>query len=414
MAHEYPVEIHNAFENILEGFDKDLAMSTSVAKKTPGAKEMHRAGDQFWRPQPMIEQVQDGIDSTGDTNNLKQLFVPATLSHIKRVVWDFDSLQLRDKHYMTQETMAARQALAAAVEEAIALNVSMTAGQVVTTSGPLTGYDDLSKCEAALTEIGVQRSNRHAFLNTRDSIGIASNLAARQTINAKPESAMEESMIGRFAKFTTHGVDLLPTLNAAAGSGITVSGAGQSWTVTPSTTTAGGEKNNVDNRYMNLTVSSTASVAAGDAFTIAGVNKVHMITKQNTGQLFTNRVIEVVNGTTLKVLAMVSTGKYQNVSAAPADGAAITFLNTDTVQSNVFWAGNSIELLGGRLAVDEMNDLSPLMGTTDGSGIQIVMLKQADIDPVTIRYKFLIFFGTANLNPSMNGILLANQDQNFG
>jgi len=36
-------------------------------------------------------------------------------------------------------------------------------------------------------------------------------------------------------------------------------------------------------------------------------------------------------------------------------------------------------------------------------------MKQANIDTVTQRYKFSIFYGTANLNPQMNGILLANQ-----
>lgn len=409
MAHEYPKEIHNAFEEIVEGFDKDLVMSSTASKKRPDAKQMHRAGDVFWRPQPMIEQVSDGLDSTGDTNDLKGLFVPASLSHIKRVVWDFDSLQLRDKFYLEQETKAARQALAAAVEEAVAQNVAMSGGHVITRAGALTGYDDLALAEASLTEIGVARDSRSFFFNTRDKIGVASNLASRQTLNSKPESAMEESMIGMFAKFRTYDVDLLPQLTAAAATGVTVNGANQGHTVTPSRELGTGEVQNVDNRYQNLTVSSTAGAKAGDAFTLAGVNRVHMITKQDTNQLFTNRIIEVVNGTTLKVLAMIPTGKYQNVSAAPADSTPLVFINTTDAQTNVFWKGNSVELLGGRLAVDEMRDLSPLMGTTDNSGIQIVMLKQSDIDPVTVRYKFLIFFGTANLNPMMNGIMLSNQ-----
>lgn len=410
MAHDYPKEIHNAFEDIIDGFDKDLVMSKNASKKVPDAKEMHRAGDVFWRPQPMIEQVSDGIDSTGDSNDLSQLYVPASLSHIKRVVWDFDSLQLRDKHYLKQETMAARQALAAAVEEALALNIAMTGGHVITTPGDITGYNQLALAEASLTEIGVARDNRSFFFNTRDQISVASNLAQRQTINAKPESAMEESRLGRFAKFETHDVDLLPTLTAAApAGGVTVNGAGQSLAVSPSRELASGEVQNNDNRYQTLVVNSTSGIKAGDAFTITGVNRVHLITKQDTAQPFTNRVIEVVNGTTLKVLAMVSDGKYQNVNAAPADGANITFLNTRTAQTNVFWRGNSVELLGGRLAVDEMRDLSPLMGTTSTSGIQIVMMKQADIDPVKVRYKFLIFFGTSNLNPMMNGIMLSNQ-----
>jgi hypothetical protein len=41
-----------------------------------------------------------------------------------------------------------------------------------------------------------------------------------------------------------------------------------------------GEVSNVDNRFQTVTVSSTTSVAAGDAFTIAAVDAVHHITKQ--------------------------------------------------------------------------------------------------------------------------------------
>src|SRR5690606_13106880 len=111
-----------------------------------------------------------------------------------------------------------------------------------------------------------------------------------------------------------------------------------------------GEKSNVDNRYQNITVSATANVKAGDSFTIAGVNSVHHITKQDTGQPKTFRVIEVVSGTVLKISpAIISAGggsdaekQYKNVSATPANGAEITWLNTAAAYQNPFWQKDAI------------------------------------------------------------------------
>lgn len=409
MANEYPKEIQVAFEKVVEGFDKELTLSSNVSKFNPDPKQMHREGDETWLPQPMIEVVGDGIDTTGVSNDTQRLVVPCSLGQVKHVVADFDSLELRDDNSLDGWVEASKQALSAAVETATAQRVAMTGAHVVTRPGALTGYDDLALCEASLTEIGVAKGSRFMALNTRDKIGVASNLAARQTINSKPESAMEESRIGRFAKFDTYDADVMPVIPAATATGVTVSGAGQTHTTVASIETADGAKRNVDNRYFNLTVNSTVDVKAGDAFTIEGVNRVHLITKEDTGQLFTFRVRSVVSATVLEVTALIATGKYQNVSAIPADGADLTFINSGSAQANVFWHKDSVKLISGNLAVDKMKDLSPMTARTKGSGIQIVMLKSSSIDTVDMRFKFLMYFDVNNMNPLMNGILLSNQ-----
>ena len=410
MANDYPKELEIMYEDILEGFDDETVLSQKVAKKTPDAKEMHRKNDVLWRPAPMIEKTIEGIDTTGLSNDLEQLYVPATLSHIDTVFWDFDSLQLRDKHYMQQETKATMQALSSKVESRLAQNVAMTGGQVVTLDGAMNGYDDISLAELALSEIGVGEEGRSLFLNSRDKRSVASDLAARQTIGNKSVTAMERSSIGDYASFDTYSRSILPRIGAATATGVTVAGADQLHTPSASRETASGEVNNNDNRYQTLTVSSTADIKAGDCFTIDGVNKCQLITKEDTAQPFTNRVIEVVDSTTIRCLAMIGEdSKYQNAFGDIADGADITFINTTAAQSNIFWKDNSVELLGGNLAIEDMTDLSPKFGRTEGSGVQIAMMKQGNIDTVTVRYKFVIFYGTANLNPLMNGIILPNQ-----
>lgn len=409
MANSFNKEEVVLFEKVLERFEKDLTLSQNCSRYTPDATGMQRQGDTYWRPMPFIAETVDGMDISGLYGDLKGLSVPGTLSHINNVPWTLDAKELRDEWYMDQQSAAAAQALAARVESAIALNVANTGAQVVK-RGALSGYDDLAECEAVLTEIGVPRQMRKMFLNTRDNNKIAANLAGRETLNQRPDSALSENQIGkRYAGFDTFNVDVLPRLTAAAGGGaITVDGADQALVPAATSTAASGETSNVDNRYQTLTVSATTNVAAGDCFTIAGVNKCHLITKEDTGQLFTLRVIEVINGTTLRVTAMIDDGPYQNVTAAPANGAAITFLNTVTAPTNVFWHQSSVEVIAGRLAAEQLKGMEVMQGTTE-NGIQVVMARQGNIDDFTQKYRWTIFYGTVNLNPLMNGIMLGGQ-----
>ena len=161
---------------------------------------------------------------------------------------------------------------------------------------------------------------------------------------------------------------------------------------------------------MNLTVSSTTNVVAGDCFTIAGVYKCHMITKETLPTLFTFRVIEVVSSTVLKITALIDSGAYQNVSAAPAHGAALVFLNTVAGQPNVFWHGDSVEVLHGRLGLEELRGGGlDIMTATTEQGVQIALVKQGSINSLVQKYRWVIFYGTSNKNPLMNGIMLSGQ-----
>ena len=174
----------------------------------------------------------------------------------------------------------------------------------------------------------------------------------------------------------------------------------------------------MDNRFQSVTVSSTAGVAAGDAFKIDGVFAVHHITKQSTGQLKTFRVVSVTNGTTMVITPPIIGAQapatdaqlqYKNVEVTtPSNTAAITFLNANTAQVNVFWQRDSLEILPGRYAVPSDAGVAVMRASTD-QGIELVMQKFYDIDSMTIKYRLDTLFGVVNKNPEMSGILLFNQ-----
>jgi len=216
-------------------------------------------------------------------------------------------------------------------------------------------------------------------------------------------------------------LDYANQLTAAAGTSVTINGASQYYTPAAVSTAATGETSNVDNRYQNLAITvGGGTVAVGDCFTIAGVNAVHHITKQSTGQLKTFRITAIVSGAggtgTVQISPpIISNGgstdaeaQYQNVNATPANGAAITFLNTTTASVNPFWTKDSIEILPGRYAVP-VNAGADVMRASTDQGFELVMQKQYDINTMKTKYRIDTFYGVTMCNPEMAGIMLFGQ-----
>jgi hypothetical protein len=426
MSNSFSKEERVAFEDILEGFQDALVLSRNVSVYNTDQTMMERANNTIWRPQPYIAQ---SIDSTPGTpisgyQGMTQLAVPATLGFSKTVPWEMTSLELRDALQQGRLGKSAKQKLASDINIAI-MNAAAGLGSLVVPIAAAAGdYDDVALCDAIMNEQGVPDYDRFMALSSRDYNGLAGNLVgtARSFGNQKSDKAYERSYVGMVAGFDTYKMDYANRQTAAAGGGsitIDTSGAGTQANYAPqATSTSVGGQINVDNRFQTVTVSSTASVAAGDAFTIAGVFAVHHITKQSTGQLKTFRVVSVTNGTTMVItppiigaqsVATDAQLQYKNAEvSAPSNTAAITFLNVNTASVNVFWQRDSLEILPGRYAVPSDAGVAVMRATTD-QGIELVLQKFYEIDSMTIKYRMDTLFGVVNKNTEMSGILLFNQ-----
>ena len=422
MANDFSKEERVAFEEILEGFHDALILSNAVSVYRTDQTEMERSGDVIWRPMPYISLSYDGRDQTGNFQAANQLSVPATIGFEKGVPSVLTATELRDLLQENRLGQAAKQRLASDINVAM-MNVAANQGTIVvpvaapSSDVTLGGYAALANCDAAMNELGVSMNDRYAALSSRDYNGMAANLAGRQTMGPKVTEAYERSYVGMNAGFETMKLDYANRILAASGGAITIGAADQFYVpkaITQNPTTA--ERLNVDNRYQNITVSATAGVVAGDCFTVAGVNSVHLITKQDTGQLKTFRVIEVVDGTTLKISAPFISGQgatdaelqYKNITATPANGAAITFLNIDPADINPFWHKDALEILPGRYEIPAGSGVSVMRGTTD-QGFEMIMTKWVDGETYKIFYRWDVRFGVVNKQPEMSGILLFNQ-----
>lgn len=421
MANEFSKEERVAFEDMLEGFNDALVLSNNVSIFNTDQTMMERTGDVIWRPQPYIAQTFDGTDQTANFQDMTQLSVPATIGYAKSSPWIMTATELRDALQEGRLGNAAKQKLASDINVAVMAVAANYGTLVVKRTTAASGFDDVAQAEAIFNEQGVPGFERYMALSTRDYNGMANNLAGRQTMQGKPVTAYEKAYVGMVASFDTYKLDYANRLAAAAGgAGITMStldGGGNYYTPKATQTAVTGERSNVDNRFQTITVSSTANVAAGDCFTVAALNAVHHITKGDTGQLKTFRVISVDSGTTMTISPPMITGQgatdaelqYKNcVINTKAANSALVFLNTVAASVNPFWQKDAIELLPGRYAVPTDAGAAVMRASTD-QGLELVWQKQYDINTMKTKYRLDTRFGVNMAQPEMAGIMLFSQ-----
>ncbi|MFJ1518465.1 P22 phage major capsid protein family protein [Acinetobacter sp. ABJ_C1_1] len=417
MSNSFSKEERVAFEDMLEGFQDQLVLSKLVNKYRMSDVEAERSNNTIWRPMPYIATSYDGMDQTGNFKDKTQLSVPATIGYKKSSPWILDAQELRDQLQENRLGDAAKQKLASDINLAVSKVASLQGTLVVKRTGAATGFDDVALADAIMNEQGIPMNDRRIALATRDYNSMAGDLAKRQNVVGKVQTAYDRAYIGDVAGFDAFKLDYSERLGAATATGVTIGAANQFYVPKATSTAATGEVGNVDNRYQTITVAVTGgALKEGDAFTITGVESVHQITKQATGQLKTFRVVKVNSATSIVISPPIVSAQgaseaekqYQNVSATPANGAVLTMLNTTTAYANPFWHRDAIELIPARYAVPTNAGAAVLRATTD-QGIELVFQKQYDINTMKTKYRLDTMFGVVMVNPEMAGIELFNQ-----
>lgn len=196
-------------------------------------------------------------------------------------------------------------------------------------------YKDLGRVGALMTDGAVPSTGRVAHHGTDASLELADGLKAL-TPEAKAKTALEMSSIGKMAGFMNYENVHMPTHTVGnyGGSGA-VNGAAQN--VTYDSVKATYSQSLVTDGWSN---SRTGLLKRGDIITIAGVNAVNPVSKQDTGRLQTFTVLADADSgastgpATLTISPpIITTGAYQTVTAAPADDASIT-VKTGTANSS--------------------------------------------------------------------------------
>jgi len=281
---------------------------------------------------PVQFTVREG--ATANIQDVNETTVPITIQPETGIDWAFSDSDLTlgiDKFSERYLTPAGKR-LASALDMKIAAlykSVANFSGTVGTS--PATAASAL-QAAAILDNNGAPRDGLRTFaLNPLANASLVGGLAGlmndQKTLGKQYKEGLMATSLGMDFQMSQN----LPT-HTVGGLGGTplVDGANQG-TINVGTT---------DNPYAAttslLTKGWTAAVAnrlkAGDVITLAGVYAVNPETKQNTGVLKTFAVTADVSstaggaGTLVLSPAIIAGGAYQNVTALPADGAAVTVL----------------------------------------------------------------------------------------
>lgn len=409
MANSLAKDLDIMFENFVEGYDAACVISKEATTSFPDPKEMQRAGDTFYRMQDYNASVVTGLDVSAATKtDVIQRMVPTVYRSPDNIVYQFDAKELRDPTHKERMGKAAARRLAAEIDKNLYSTVASNAGIVIKKVGALS-WDDGATAEAIMLGKGVGAGReRKLFLNPYDYKDVAKDLGNRAYLGDTNLDAYERSKVPNIAGFATFRTDNVSNLTATGTvSGTTVSGAGQA--LSPAAMSGNVPQ---DNRQMVLNVAGAniANIKAGDTFSIAGVNWCHQIDKSDTGQSATFRVLSVAgSGANLTITpAIVTSGPYQNVSAGPANSAALTFLNTASKPVNAFWAEGAVALDYGKLAFPTDQGAAVMTATTK-NGVPLLMSASFNHLTGVSVIRCTTLYATTVLDPEQVGIIIANQ-----
>ncbi len=428
MAINTPRSEEVAFDDMLAGFDDMLVVAQEVERyNMPGGpQDQQRYSDKVWRPMPFTPAVYDGFDQTANFGNVTQLAVPVTVGQHKVTPISIGPKDGRDQDSVSRYFRDAGLTLASQVNLSVFRTAINNASLVSKRTTAASGFDDLAAMSAIMTEQGIPSMDRKAFYSARDYLGMASQIA-KPGGSSSPlaQTAYERAYvrsIGGFDLFENDQTFLLP---AATATGVTITNAlPLYYTPVAVTFDADGNTTNVDNRRQIISVTVTGgAIKAGDRLTLALVNSVHHISKNDTGQLKTFTVTRLVTGAggtgTIEITPPIIAGtggtrpevEYKNVTNAPANGAAVSFLNTVAASANLFFIKGAIELIPGSYAVNPEDGWNvALKGTTPKLGLPMTYTRQGNINDLSVKARLEVDFGVGALNPEMIGIQLFSQN----
>ena len=411
MANAFTKEIGSFWDQVLEGWDAANAVSNQVRMYKPEGMTMQRQNDTIYRPMDYQVDTVDGLDISGSSaTDLIQRQVSGVLGSPKNVKFTLTAAQLRDPWHMKQAGAASGKRLAAKADSDIATMIALRAANVVTQSGVF-DWDLSATAKRILVQKGLPGgSELKQVLNPLDAQKVAKELGSRAFFQGKTEAAFVRNQVPDIAGVGTYEADIMPVVAAKGTVTSITAGAALSHTVTAMTGDVP-----TDNRQATLTLSGAnlANVKNGDCFTVSNsgtvINSVHNITKDNTGEPQTFRVISG-GGTSSVVIypAPVASGPYQNVTAGIASGATLTFINNTAKAASVMWEMDSVEMLVGEY--DFPTGMGPsVMKSTTSNGLPLVMSYSFDHMTGVVTGRIHTIYTPLILQPEKCALMLASQ-----
>lgn len=362
----------------------------------------YEPGDTISMRKPTDFTVRDG--ATASNQDVVEGKVALTVDKQKGVDFSFTSkeLTLNIKDLSERVIKPAMVQLANQVDRDLSALYSSVPNWVGTPGQTINSFADFARGPERLDELAVPQG-RSAVLSPSDNWGLVGS-QTNLYIQGAANSAYRKGSLGEIA-----GVDTMMSQNVqthtvgAHGGTPLVAGANQ--------TSAYTDVKDTNQQALltdGWTVSTTGLLKAGDVITIAGVNAVNPVTKANLGipRQFTlvsdvNTDATVGGPATLTISpAIITSGAFQNCSAAPADNAAITVLGTASTgyRQNMVFNRNAFALAMVPLILPQ-GAVNAARESHEGTSVRVIPYYTGGTD--VSAWRLDILYGVKTLDPRL-------------
>ena len=412
------------FEKTVETFETQDMLLPLVDFNEPEQGQLQKAGDVIWRPVQQHAPIISGWDLTGLEQTIIEETVPSILGTPSN---DWVSVRVDD---MRTETFWNNRAVESGRRQSSELNKTIAnaiaiQGSKFYRSNVTSGYDFIAEGGTILNETQQKNNGRAFILNDRENLKYSKDLAARQTVQGRPEQVWSTGQIGQnIASFDVFTGSFLPALVGGANPATAVTG-NQSFKPEAGTVnTATGVVTNIDYRIATIPVAASASYNIGDKVNIANggtsVMAVGLDDKTSTGQAMTFTVVAKPTGTSISIYpkpiaaddpALTTLEKsYANINTRILNAATVNRVNIDaSARTNLFFDKSAIEVLGGDVPANLFSEFkaAKVISKKMKNGLTMYMLYDGNITNMTFRYRLFTWYGVTVLNPQNCGVAVA-------
>lgn len=294
--------------------------------------------------------------------------------------------------------------LANAVDTAVMALYKDVYNDVGTPGTLIDAFSDFAKAPERLDLGSVPKDGRVAVLSPSDHWSVAGSQTALY-MQAMATTAYRKGSIGEIAGVDTYMSQNIPTHTVGTKAGTPLI-AGGSQNVTYTTVQDTAQATGVQSLNTDGWTASSAILKQGDIFTIAGVFAVNPVTKATLTYLqqFVVQADISADGSGLATIsispAIISSGAFQTVSAAPADNAAITVLGTASTaySQNLVFTKNAFALV----MVPMVKPPGAVSVTRESyKGLSVRLIPYYDGTNDISNYRLDILFGTKTVDPRL-------------
>lgn len=388
----------------LAQLENNLVMGNSVHREYK--KEFVKVGTSVSIRKPVKFYTADG--AVRINQDVEEANTSIAIDQRKHVSWKFSTqdLTLTIEDYSERYIKPAAITLAQTID-AKGYDLYKKVWNQVGTPGTVPGtYAEVSPVAQRLDEMAVPSEHRYLALNPAAHYKIAGDQVGLQN-PAMIKTAYEQAQIGRIAAMDAFSAQNVRshTVGTKAGTPL-VNGSTQNVTYAVSKDT------NTQTIVTDGWSASSAVLREGDVFIIAGVNAVNPVPGEGTtGKTVLSYPQQFVvaadvssdgagNASIVISPAIITSGPYQTVDAAPADNAAITVLGSASTAypQNLGFHKNAFALVTCPL---EMPDGAPWKSRESHNGLSIRVVKDYDIATDDEIIRMDVLYGWKAIYPDL-------------